>query len=324
MARLQLTAVWRVLLFVLVVLAGCGGAAPPAAGGRRAQLFLNWFPEHEHGGYFAALAGDLYAGAGLDVLILPGGPNAPVAARVASGEVEFGVLNADDVLLARAAGVPITALLAPIQTSPVCIMVHRASGIEELQDLRDVTLAMQVAAAYAQYLQRHVPLTGVTIVPYGGSIAEFLTNPRYAQQAYIISEPILAAAKGGDPRCLLVADIGFNPYTSLLVTSEKLLHDQPDLVRRMTQASAAGWQRYVDDGGPANARILAVNPEIGRTTLDRGREALVPLVVTDEARAHGIGTMSKARWETLEQQLLEAGSLSAPIDVTGAFVAPAS
>jgi len=324
MARRRLTPVLRTLLLVLIVLVGCGGDRPPAAGPRVVQLFLNWFPEHEHGGYFAALVGGDYRDAGLDVRILPGGPQAPVAARVAKGEVEFGILNADDVLVARAAGAPIVALAAPIQTSPVCVMVHRASGIEKLADLRDVTLAISVAGAHYQYLQRHVPLTGVTIVPYGGSIAEFLTNPRYAQQAYAISEPILAAAQGSDPDCLLIADIGFNPYTSLLVTSETLLRAEPDLVRRMTAASVAGWRRYAEDGAPAHARILESNPEIGRRTLDRGREALLPLVLTDESRAHGIGTMSKERWEALQKQLLEAGSLSAPIDVTSAFVAPPS
>ena len=318
-----MTTVLRTLLIILLVLAGCGGSAPPP-GRRGVQLFLNWFPEHEHGGYFAALAGHDYRDAGLDVHILPGGPQAPVAARVAKGEVEFGILNADDVLVARAAGVPIVALLAPIQTSPVCIMVHRSSGIEKLADLRDLTLAISVAGAHYQYLQRHVPLTGVTIVPYGGSIAEFLTNKRYAQQAYVISEPILATAQGADPNCLLIADIGFNPYTSMLVTSESLLRTQPDLVRRMTLASAAGWRRYTEDGGPAHARIIEVNPEIGMRTLDRGREALLPLVLTDDARTKGVGTMSKDRWDTLQKQLVEAGSLSTPIDVSAAFVPPPS
>lgn len=303
---------------LLLLLVGCGGSQP-AGGGRTARLFLNWFPEHEHGGYFAALVGGLYRDAGLDVQILPGGPQAPVAARVASGDVEFGILNADDVLLARAAGAPLVALLAPLQTSPACVMVHRASGIERLAELRDVTLAMQVAAAHFQYLQRHVPLTGVTVVPYSGSIAEFLANPRWAQQAYAISEPILAAAKGSDPRCLLVADIGFNPYTSVLVTGEALIRTAPDVVRGMVAASAKGWKRYLEDPAPVHARILELNPEIGRTTLDRGVQELAPFVLTEDALAGGIGTMSAERWRTLAEQMLDARSLTQPVDPATAF-----
>jgi NitT/TauT family transport system substrate-binding protein len=303
---------------VLAALAGCGGGQT-AGGGRTARLFLNWFPEHEHGGYFAALVGGLYRDAGLDVQILPGGPQAPVAARVASGDVEFGILNADDVLLARAAGVPLVALFAPLQTSPACVMVHRSAGIERLADLRDLTLAMQVAAAHFQYLQRHVPLTGVTIVPYSGSIAEFLANPRWAQQAYAISEPILAAAKGSDPRCLLIADIGFNPYTSVLVTREALIRTAPDVVRGMVAASAKGWKRYLEDPAPAHARILELNPEVGRPTLDRGVQALAPFVLTEDALGRGIGTMSADRWQALAAQMLDARSLAQPVDPTAAF-----
>jgi NitT/TauT family transport system substrate-binding protein len=198
-------------------------------------------------------------------------------------------------------------------------MVHRSSGIERLADLRDVTLAMQVAAAHFQYLQRRVPLTGVTVVPYSGSIAEFLANPRWAQQAYAISEPILAAAKGSDPRCLLIADIGFNPYTSVLVTREALIRTAPDVVRAMVVASAKGWKRYLEDPAPVHAHILEVNPEIGRTTLERGVQELAPFVLTEDALGAGIGTMSAERWRTLAAQMLDARSLTQPVDAASAF-----
>src|SRR5262249_49023734 len=162
---------------------------------------LNWFPESEHGGYFAASVHGLFAERGVSVDIRPGGPGVPVVPRVASREVDFGVVNADDVVAARAAGVPVVALLAPIHRSPWCVMVHEGSGITRLADLRDLTLAMQAGTPYVGWLEHTVRLEGVQIVPYTGSVAPFLANPRYAQQAYVFSEPIIARAKGGDPRC---------------------------------------------------------------------------------------------------------------------------
>lgn len=291
------------LLFVLSMLAACGHDVPSTTPGVR--IALNWFPEHEHGGYYAALAGGVYASAGVAVQLLPGGPGAPVIARVANGDVEFGVLNADDVVQARAAGAPLVAVFAPIQTNPWCVMVHRSSGVERLADLRDVTLAMQVAGAQYQFLRRHVPLTGVTVVPYTGSIAAFLLDPHMAQQAYVFSEPILAAAKGGDPRCLLLADLGFDPYGSVLVTREDRIAGARDLVRRVVEASAAGWRQYLADPTAANASILAVNPEIGAETLAAGAKALRPLVETGAA----VGSMTRERWAALIGQLREVEAI---------------
>ncbi|HXJ33156.1 MAG TPA: ABC transporter substrate-binding protein [Candidatus Eisenbacteria bacterium] len=298
---------------VLACAVACGdGASAPT--GRTVRLALNWFPESEHGGYFAAIVHGLYREAGLAMDVHPGGPRVAVIPRVASREVELGVVNADDVVAAGAAGAAVVALLAPIHRSPWCVMVHEASGIHRLADLHDLTLAMQAGSPYLAWLQRHAPLSGVHIVPYSGTVAEFLVNPRYAQQAYVFSEPILAAAEGGDPLCLPITELGFDPYASVLVTSDALLRADPELVRGVVEASARGWARYVDDPGPTNAHILARNPEIGRDALDRGAAALRPLVLDDDARQGGVGSMRAERWQTLVAQMRELGMVEGPLD----------
>jgi len=288
----------------------CGGARAPDS----LRLALNWFPEPEHGGYLAGVVHGLFAERGLTVEIRPGGPGVPVVPRVASREVDFGVVNADDVVAARAAGVPVTALLAPIHRSPWCVMVHARSGIERLADLRDLTLAMQAGTPALAWLERHVPLENVRIVPYSGSVAAFLASGRYAQQAYVFSEPIIAAARGGDPRCLPIADIGFDPYASVLVTSEALLRERPDVVRAMTEASARGWERYLGDPGPTHAHIHSVDPTIDRDVLDRAADALRPLVLDDAARRDGVGSMQLARWAELVRQMREVGAIGDALD----------
>jgi NitT/TauT family transport system substrate-binding protein len=300
-------------LVVLVMLAACGGRAPDPRG---VSLALNWFPETEHGGYFAALVHGDYAERKVTVDIKPGGPNVPVVPRVASREVDFGVVNADDVVTARAAGAKVTALVAPIHHSPVCVMVHASTGIMRLADLHDVTLAMQAGTPYVAWLERTAKLPNVHLIPYAGSVAPFLQNERYAQQAYVFSEPIIAKAKGADPRCLSITETGFDPYTSVLVTSEALLAERPDVARDVAAASARGWERYVEDFGPTHAHILTLNPEIGRDALDRGAEALRPLVLDDAAKRDGVGTMDPARWTAVVEQMRTIGAIDAKLDPT--------
>jgi NitT/TauT family transport system substrate-binding protein len=316
----------RAAWLLAVVLAGCGGAAAPP-GTAAVRLALNWFPEHEHGGYFAADVHGLYAEAGLAVQVLPGGPGVAVLPRVAAREVDFGVVNADDVVAGRAAGAAVVALLAPIHESPWCVMVHAASGIARLEDLHDVTLAMTPGTPYTVWLERHAPLRNVRVVPYGGSIAEFLVTPAYAQQAYLFSEPLLAAAKGADARCLPIAATGFDPYASVLVASTALVAERPAVARAFTEAAARGWRRYLDEPGPTNARIVALNPELGAEAIARGVEALRPLVADDAARTDGIGSMRADRWTTLVAQMRDMGLIDtapAPASLYDArFVPPA-
>ena len=297
------------LLVVAACLAACGGARDA----RTVVLALNWFPESEHGGYFAADAGGLYAARGLTVEIRPGGPGVPVVPRVASGEVDFGVVNADDVVAARAAGAPVVTLLAPIHRYPVCIMVHAESGIEHLADLRDVTLAMSPGTPYGTWIERHAALTNVTRVPYTGNVAAFLADPKLAQQAYVFSEPIIAAKKGASVRCLPVAEIGFDPYSSVLITRDTLVRDHPEVARAMTEASAIGWKQYATDPAPAHLRILERNPEIGREALDAGASALRPLVMDDDAKQNGVGSMTRERWTRLVAQMEEIGAIKDPL-----------
>src|SRR5258705_6427383 len=94
-------------LALLGLAAGCGKKAETAAGPAapvKVRFQTDWFPQPEHGGYYQALAKGYYAAEGLDVEILPGGPNAQVMASVATGRTDLGMTNGDDVIVAVARG----------------------------------------------------------------------------------------------------------------------------------------------------------------------------------------------------------------------------
>lgn len=296
---------------------------------RAVRIALNWFPEAEHGGFFAAELNGHNRAAGLKAELLAGGPGMSVIPRVATGQVEFGVCNADELLLARAQGAPVVALFAPIQTSPRCIMVHEESGITSFAELRDVTLAMSASSGFAAFLKTRLPLDGVRIVPYGGTVSPFLLDKRHAQQGYVFSEPIVARQKGARPRALLVAELGYNPYTSLLITSEALLRDSPELAHRAALAASAGWTEYMRDPAPVNTHINTLNPEMSVEVLGEAVEALRPLMMIEGDDAVPMGTMTLERWRELARAmesaaLLKPGAVDPAAAFTGEFISPAS
>jgi NitT/TauT family transport system substrate-binding protein len=268
-------------------------------------LQLNWRAEAEHGGYFAALAAGYYEEEGIDLRIESGGPNVPVIQEVARGDGMFGVATADQILQARAAGANVVAVMAPMQTSPRCILVHAESGITKLEELKDVTVAVRPGISFFEFLKAKLPLTNVTEVPYSGSIRQFLGDKNYAQQAYVFSEPYLAEQEGMKVRSLMVSDLGYNPYTSLLFTRENRVTDDPELVGKITRASVRGWQKYLEDPGPANEWIQKSNPEITLKALDYGAQAIKPLCLPDDADPATLGRMTLERWQQLQDQLIE-------------------
>jgi NitT/TauT family transport system substrate-binding protein len=193
-------------------------------------------------------------------------------------------------------------------------MVHEASGIQKLEDLKELELAISDSRPFALWMKKKLPLTNVTMVPYSGSVGEFLTKPAFAQQAYVFSEPFVAREQGSDPRVLMVSDIGFNPYASVLVTTEKVISDQPDLVRRMVTSSVLGWTQYLADPDSTNAHIHSQNTDMSLEVLRFGAEQMRPLCEPESGVL--IGGMTAERWQTLVAQIVEIGEAA-----TGAVAA---
>ena len=304
------------LLVAVGVLPGCGTPTPdtsqqhtPTNTVPSEVLALNWYAEAEHGGYVAAKELGYYDEAGIDVTVQPGGPGAPtlVIQELAAGRIRFAVSNADLVVLSRARGANIVAVTAPLQQSPRCIMVHKSSGIETLQQLTNVELAISDTRPFALWMKKQLPLTNVTMVPYAGLVGEFLQKQNFAQQGYVFSEPFIAKEKGGDPKVLMLSDIGFNPYASLLVTTEDTIRDHPDLVSKMVAASVRGWHSYLDDPLPVNQRIHANNNDMTPEALAFGAEAMRPLCASTESVP--LCGMELTRWHSLVEQIEQLGEI---------------
>lgn len=314
------------LITLLLAVTGCEGThpvllphdprlaepVPPAEELPVITLQLNWFPEAEHGGYYAALVHGYFADEGLQVQIEPGGPKAPVVAQVAADPWRMGVDNADKLLLARAQQADVVAVFAPLQDSPRCLLVHKATGIttfDELAQQTEFTLAMNPGQPFAQFLTKKLDLSKLRMVPYPGNINQFLLDPRFGQQAYSFSEPYLAERHGVAVHTLMLSELGFNPYTSLLLVHAALIKERPEVVRKMVRASRRGWQKYLADPTTTNRFIHEQNPEMGVDILEYGAQALKPLCLPHDLPASLLGQMTPERWETLAAQMVDVGSI---------------
>ncbi len=303
----------------IFVLAGCTPSRSPRStdGREKVVLMLNWYPEAEHGGFYAAQQNGIFEAYGLDVEIRAGGPNAPVAQELVTGRVQFAIGNADDVLLFRNEDVPVVALMAPIQNTPRCVLVREDSGVTKLSELAGLVLQANTGRPFLSFMQAEGLLSGVQVVPYSGTVAKLVSDKGTAIQAYSFSEPFMAQEQGVAVRKLMLSDIGFNPYASCLLATESYVKDNRDLVGRMVVACREGWKQYFEAPEQANAAILAANAH-GMTAeaLAFGVAELKPLCLPDTMTPEQIGQMSSARWTQLVEQfsklrLIDAAKVSA-------------
>ncbi len=305
---------WWCWIVVLLLFSGCRPAnknidsdeAAAAPKLRSVTLQLNWRADAQHGGFFAARQIGAYRDEGLQVEILEGGAGTPVIPKLVMGKIDFAIANADQILQAREQDAKLVCVLAPLQHSPRCIMVHADSGIERWEDLANVTLAMNEGRTFAIFLKSRLPLPNVRIVPYSGTIAKFLLDKNYAQQAYAFSEPQLVRREGGDPRCLLVSELGFDPYTSSVAVRGQTLQDNPELVRRFVRASIRGWKSYLQSDETqkiTHAEIQRLNPDMTSDALDASVAILQDFCGDASGAATNWGRMRSERWQVLAEQM---------------------
>jgi NitT/TauT family transport system substrate-binding protein len=285
-------------------------AAGLAACGRSSQkirLALNWKADPQFGGFYAAP----YQKHGLDVEILPGGAGTPTVQMVGAGSAEFGIVSADELVVARSQGNNVVALFAVFQNNPQGIMVHASRKLTSIADvLKSGTLALQRGLPYARLLEKKYGFDKVKVVPSpGGDISAFLADPNFAQQCFIMSEPLTARHQGADVQVFPVSDIGYNPYTTVLATSDDLLRKNPDMVKTMVAAVREGWRAYLNNPAPTNQHMNELNPSMAPEVFAEVAQAQKPFIETDEARRNGLGTMTRERWATLIAQLKELGDI---------------
>lgn len=265
---------------------------------------LNWYPEAEHGGVYQAAADKTYANANLQVEIRPGGRATPVAPELELGRVHFAFANADDVVVYRREGMDIVAVLAAMQDSPRCILVREDSGVKSFEDLAGMTLQRQTGRPFLKFMRSRGILEKVTEVPYHGSVSSLVGDSNIAIQAYSFAEPLLAEQQGVNVRRLMVSDLGWNPYSSVLITTGELIKRDPELVRSFVQATRRGWQHYLTDASKGNAAILHAN-EHGMTAeaLEFGSKELRSLAMPDGLPLDSVGMMTLQRWQKLVEQM---------------------
>jgi NitT/TauT family transport system substrate-binding protein len=308
-------------LTITCILSGCRSRTPAADTGLTPiRLQLDWYPQPEQGGFFAAQLLGYYKAEGLDVTLLPLPQYGSTAQLVATGQVDIGLGSSDQMIEWNSNGLPLVAISATMQHDPQAVMVHASSPIHSFADLDGHTISAQTGATWLKYVISQYHLQHVREIPSTKSIANFVSDPNYVQQIFITSEPFFARQAGADVRTMLISSSGYDPYR-VSFTSRDFLAQHPDVVAKFVRASIHGWQSYLRDPAATNAALLKLNPALNPAQETYTAQALRDggFVTGTDPASDQTGHMTAARWQATYEQLKSLGILHGPVDPTVAY-----
>ncbi len=299
------------------------GFAAPALAQQldKVRFGTNWVAEPEHGGFYQALADGTYRQYGLEVTIVPGGPQVNNRILLPVGRLDFfmsaNLLQAFDAVAQK---VPTISVAAMFQKDPQVLIAHPDTGVENFEDLKKLTLfvSKEGVATYFQWMKSEFGFSEAKVKPYTFNPQPFLADKNSAMQGYVTSEPYAIEQQGGfRPKIFLLADYGFDTYSTLIETRRDLVENKPDLVRRFVEASILGWYHFLyDDNAPARALIRKDNPEMTDALIAYSVENLKRYGIVDsgDTLKVGIGAMTDARVQSFFDKMARAGVVDRAID----------
>ena len=286
----------------------------------------NWVAEAEHGGFYQELADGTYRKYGLDVTIVTGGPKINNRILLAVGKLDFfmsaNTLQSFDAVEQK---VPTIAIAAMFQKDPQVLITRPDMGVETFQDLKGLTLfiSKEGIASYFQWLKADYKFSDAKVKPYTFNAQPFLADPSSAMQGYVTSEPFQIERLGRfKPKIFLLADYGFNSYSTLIETRIALAQDKPDLVQRFVDASIIGWYHYLyGDNAAGNELIKKQNPEMTDELLAYSVAKMKEYGIVDsgDTLRLGIGAITDARMASFFDKMVRARVVKPTVDFRKAY-----
>ena len=295
--------------------------AAPATAADKVTFGTNWLAEAEHGGYYQPAVDGTYAKYGLEVKILQGGPQANNRLLLTAGRIEFAMgANMIQAFTAVEQNAPSVVVASHFQKDPIVFMSHPGTGLDTFADLPKATafVGKDTLVSAWQWLKLAYGFRDEKVKPYTFNPAPFIADKNAIQQGYATSEPFEVERQGKfKPNVFLLADYGYDTYSTTVEARRDMIEKNPDLVQRFVDASTIGWYNYLyGDNAAANAAIKKDNPDISdeQIAFSIAKMKEYGIVDSGDTLSRGIGAMSDERVKSFFDKMVKAGVVKADLD----------
>ncbi len=280
----------------------------------RVMVWLNRPHSIVWSGFYAAQEGGIYADEGLEVLLVPG--DASPIEEVLSGKAMFGVGSGVDLMLARAEGKPVVAVMAVMRQNPLAVLSFAESGIVHPEDLKDRRVGLASSnpvdsrnIQFAAMLARAgVPVRRLEQVVVGEDGLRPLLSRQVEAIAYAWAthERVEAEGMGREPSLIFMSSYGVLEYPNVIFTTQEIVEQRPELVARLVQATLRGYRRVIAHPDEM-VRLTSARAETLATGAQAGEEARLLAFFIDPGGNLAMGVMDYKVWESTQDFLVLLG-----------------
>lgn len=289
----------------------------------KVSVRLQWLHQTQFAGIYMAKEKGFYKDNNLDVTINPGGIDFPSVKMVASKGDAFGIASADQLLMAKEKGIPVKAIAVVYQKSPAAYASLKNSGITKPEDFagKKVAIAMgsNTETIYRALMKKfNVDTKNITEIPYRYDNSILLTGQVDVLNIYTILEPYILNNQGYELNIIDPNDYGLEMYSDTIITSEDLINNNPDLVRRFLEATLKGWKYALTHQEETVATTLKYGQELDEGLQKFMLEKSQSLIKTNEID-NRLGEMTEKGWEMTQNILVEQKLLSQPLELNNVY-----
>lgn len=321
------------LLLAGLLLTACGGNDEPASGGEAEQakvkLQLKWVPQAQFAGYYVAQDKGYYEAEGLEVEIVPGGPDIVPEQQVASGAADIGVDWVASLLASQEAGLPIVEIAQIYQESGLVLVSKKTAGIASPADLAGKKVGnwmggneFELLALFDKY--KLDPNKDLSFVKQGFTMDQFLAGELDAASAMTYNEYPVVLEQGVPASDLSVIDMNKEGVAMLednLFANKDWLADNKETAAKFVRASLKGWKDAIDDPEAAVDSVMKAAEE-GSTSRDHQvtmMKEVAKLVAPEGFDLAKLGYIDEAKFKQTADIALRFGVIKSAADLSAAY-----
>lgn len=291
----------------------------------KASVRLKWLAQAQFAGFYVGVAKGFYKEQGIDLTINPGGPNLVAENLVAGGSDQFGLSGGEESLLAsREKGLPVVGIGVMHQKTPYGYVVLNDSGIKKFADIRGKKVSTFFTGTqfvlYSMLGSQGIKQSEVTVIPQQVSMTPFIKHEVDMAAVTYYNEYLVLKEQGiTDLTLFAPEDFGVTVPRDTLITSEKMIAEQPAVVQGFMTATLKGWKYALQHPAEAIDILMKAAPGLERPHQEGMLAEAGKLMIWGKGQTEGLGVIDPEVIAFVNKFLVENGALKAPVDLAKAI-----